>query len=237
MAPAINSTTALGFLRDIKTEPENDQLRLALAEWLVANGKSEADTERGRFIQQQCHSQETWPALNPFESQSEPTPRSGECVSDWLAGLPGWGLVNSLVKKMLVRACRFNSHLRHLASACSLHGCFFRRGLVYLHLTGSPWSRGASLSHPAWAWVDAIHIASPSKSGMRRLAGLPIFAHLNHLGLGPSSMGSEIRDGAPLRKSLHLPDGLRNSERWTLRIVPLVQMAPPQSQVRRILAD
>jgi uncharacterized protein (TIGR02996 family) len=185
MAPAIYSERALAFLKNIKAEPENEHSRLMLANWLVANGDRETDTARGRFIRQQCQSRQAWPGtffcdfLEP--KHSEPIPRSCEFAIEWLAGLPGRGFVKR--------------SLRKLFQIPPLHGCRFYRGLVGLRFEGTRWSRGASLMHPAWAWVDELVICSPSARGMRLLAGMPFLGNINRLSIGPRGMGSEIRGG------------------------------------------
>ena len=154
----------LAFLADIKEHPDEDGLRLILADWLEEFGDP-ADQARSDLIRCQID-HERLPAESAREA-SRPVVVRGGCSRN--TARPGWG-----------------RWLQWLAAWA------FRRGLLSVTLESSA-LRGQTLGLLApsetWAWVDEVYLLDCSDAEAARLGRCPLLGGVLTLGFRRSALG------------------------------------------------
>jgi uncharacterized protein (TIGR02996 family) len=166
--PPAGRTTLLGLLQAVREEPEADEPRLILADWLEEQPDA-ADNAHGRLIRVQCQLRGLPPqSAEAVQLRKEEESLRTNWLAAWLRGIP------------TLKAAPW-----------------FERGLVRLTVRpGELFSRAMAdwlLTEPS-VWVDYLQLLEPSSSRVARLASLPLLDRLNSLDLWSLQNGDGLGD-------------------------------------------
>jgi uncharacterized protein (TIGR02996 family) len=158
--------TLLGLLQAIREDPESDEPRLILADWLE-DQPDPADQARGQFIRLQC---EAARAKDPQPLFARTWPLERQWGAAWLGGMPK--LPDSELPGYERGLQKLELRPRELFSAAM-----------------SAW-----LCNEAAAWVDQVWLIEPSGARVKQLARSPILAGLTFLAVWFLKDGTGLAD-------------------------------------------
>lgn len=184
----------LHFLARVKDDPGPDEPRLAVADWLAAHGRDDAERDRAEFIRLQCR-------------------RARLAASHWdhrvVTALPEYK--DALARETALRRAHLPSWAGEWGTALARPDCeehWFHRGMLRPWLMGSRWLDDGLKDRTAWAWVDGLTLLSVTAEDVSRVAGSPLLREIDALHLGQDSWGDETACGdagaAALAASPHL---------------------------------
>jgi uncharacterized protein (TIGR02996 family) len=178
----------LALLENIKDHPDDDSLRLALADWVEQHGQDDAERARGHFIRLQCRRAR----LNPGDSlhaevEAQEQALRREYMAAWLGDWQPW-----------ITRPDNESH-------------WFQRGLLRPWVKGLEWLKLGAVPRDTatWAWVDGLVVLDLMRAeDVKRLAASPVLKGMTSLDFGPDSWtgNSEFGDAGAraLASSPHL---------------------------------
>jgi uncharacterized protein (TIGR02996 family) len=184
-------------LEAVKDQPDDDDRRLAVADWLEERGSEDAARARGRFIRLQCRRANLLAAAVDPGCPAPARVRQGGLRVDLFPVAGGPSALTAQAEYRELEAQEESVRRAHLSAWLGAwrtwivrpdnEKYWFDRGMLRPWLRGVQWLEQVAQDPEAWLWVGGLVLLDLDVRDMKELAASPLLEGLNSLDFGPDS--------------------------------------------------